>query len=182
MGRPKKKRKSSQGNNGDAVVTILDRPPSVTSLSVEDLTRVSKFAATYIDDQEMVPGDGASGSFEAASLSSAKVLIVTTFFLFVVYFFKLICLTSVIYFLCDKNLLYFIVSPFFSFHFDKMFSFSHQIDPSSGGGVETAETAKDTLFQWCKRMTEGYPGVRVRDFSNSFRDAQAFLAIIHRIR
>lgn len=43
-------------------------------------------------------------------------------------------------------------------------------------------TAKDALLLWSRRTTEGYPGVKIRDFSSSWRDGKAFLSILHRNR
>ncbi|KAM4023450.1 MICAL-like protein 1 [Anomaloglossus baeobatrachus] len=43
-------------------------------------------------------------------------------------------------------------------------------------------SASQSLQQWCARQCEGYPGVRVRDLSASFRDGLAFCALIHRHR
>lgn len=38
------------------------------------------------------------------------------------------------------------------------------------------------LELWCKRMTEGYPGVKVENMTTSWRDGLAFCAIIHHFR
>ncbi|KAI4462236.1 calponin y domain-containing protein [Holotrichia oblita] len=38
------------------------------------------------------------------------------------------------------------------------------------------------LELWCKRMTEGYPGVKVDNMTTSWRDGLAFCAIIHHFR
>ena len=38
------------------------------------------------------------------------------------------------------------------------------------------------LEVWSRRVTEGYPGVRIVNMSSSWRDGLAFLAIIHRFR
>jgi len=43
-------------------------------------------------------------------------------------------------------------------------------------------SAKDALLLWSRRTTDGYPGVQVRDFHQSWRDGKAFLSIIHRNR
>ena len=38
------------------------------------------------------------------------------------------------------------------------------------------------LQQWCKQVTEGYPGVNINDFTSSWRSGLAFCAIIARFR
>jgi hypothetical protein len=43
-------------------------------------------------------------------------------------------------------------------------------------------TAKEALLLWSRRTVEGYPGVKIRDFSSSWRDGKAFLSILHRNR
>ncbi|KAI4467607.1 envoplakin [Holotrichia oblita] len=49
-------------------------------------------------------------------------------------------------------------------------------------GQEPNVTAKDYLLRWAKRTTNKYPGVRVADFTSSWKDGLAFSAIIHRNR
>ncbi|KAF5301223.1 hypothetical protein FQA39_LY10809 [Lamprigera yunnana] len=49
-------------------------------------------------------------------------------------------------------------------------------------GQEPNISAKDYLLRWAKRTTNKYPGVRVTDFTSSWRDGLAFSAIIHRNR
>ncbi|XP_025831436.1 plectin [Agrilus planipennis] len=49
-------------------------------------------------------------------------------------------------------------------------------------GQEPNVSAKDYLLRWAKRTTHKYPGVRVTDFTTSWRDGLAFSAIIHRNR
>lgn len=43
-------------------------------------------------------------------------------------------------------------------------------------------TAREALMRWARKSTARYPGVRVNDFTSSWRDGLAFTAIIHRNR
>lgn len=49
-------------------------------------------------------------------------------------------------------------------------------------GMEENVSAKDVLLKWAQKSTSKYPGVRVDNFTSSWRDGLAFNAIIHRNR
>lgn len=49
-------------------------------------------------------------------------------------------------------------------------------------GQEDNITAREALMRWARKSTARYPGVRVSDFTSSWRDGLAFNAIIHRNR
>eukprot|EP00794_Sanderia_malayensis_P004521 gene4521-5117_t len=41
---------------------------------------------------------------------------------------------------------------------------------------------KQALIIWCKELADGYPGVRIENFTTSWKDGLAFNAVIHRHR
>ena len=49
-------------------------------------------------------------------------------------------------------------------------------------GQEDNITAREALLRWARKSTARYPGVRVNDFTSSWRDGLAFSAILHRNR
>ena len=50
--------------------------------------------------------------------------------------------------------------------------------PASRMAVKGAKA----LEVWARRVTDGYPNVRVRDMSRSWKDGLAFCAILHKFR
>lgn len=53
---------------------------------------------------------------------------------------------------------------------------------SSMGGMNEESTPGQDLLDWCKEVTRGYPGVKVTNFTTSWRNGLAFCAIIHHFR
>lgn len=47
---------------------------------------------------------------------------------------------------------------------------------------QSAVSAREALLLWARRTVSAYPDIRIRDFSTSWRDGRAFLAVIHRHR
>uniref|UniRef100_A0A7E4VAI7 Glycine--tRNA ligase n=1 Tax=Panagrellus redivivus TaxID=6233 RepID=A0A7E4VAI7_PANRE len=58
----------------------------------------------------------------------------------------------------------------------------HNVKVSEVLAANDGLSAKDALLQWARKVTQGYPGVAVNNFHNSWRDGLAFNAILHRYR
>eukprot|EP00795_Rhopilema_esculentum_P007424 gene7424-13183_t len=43
-------------------------------------------------------------------------------------------------------------------------------------------TPKEALIIWCKELADGYPGVRIENFTTAWKDGLAFNAVVHRHR
>ena len=49
-------------------------------------------------------------------------------------------------------------------------------------GQDDKITAKEALLRWARLTTHKYPGVNVNNFTTSWKDGLAMVAIIHRNR
>ena len=54
--------------------------------------------------------------------------------------------------------------------------------PARQTGCIMAVKGAKALEVWARRVTDGYPNVRVRDMSRSWKDGLAFCAILHKFR
>lgn len=50
---------------------------------------------------------------------------------------------------------------------------------SSIVSLQDLVTSSQSLLQWCQGITDSYPGVKVTNFSTSWRNGLAFCAILH---
>ena len=64
--------------------------------------------------------------------------------------------------------------------YNKYYFFILQISDIVVGQEDVS--AKEALLRWAQKTTHRYPGVKVEDFTKSWRDGLAFNAIIHRNR
>ena len=55
-----------------------------------------------------------------------------------------------------------------------------KISDINNRGSDKEHSAKEALMLWVQRNLEGYPGIVVKDFTHSWRDGKAFIAILHR--
>lgn len=53
---------------------------------------------------------------------------------------------------------------------------------SVGNEEANLAEAKSALLRWAQRVTSGYPGVAVKNFTTSWRDGLALNAILHRYK
>uniref|UniRef100_A0A8C1K9X3 EH domain binding protein 1 like 1 n=1 Tax=Cyprinus carpio TaxID=7962 RepID=A0A8C1K9X3_CYPCA len=51
--------------------------------------------------------------------------------------------------------------------------------PTSMPSIATLVNSSQSLLEWCQKVTQGYKGVRISNFSTSWRNGLAFCAILH---
>ncbi|XP_016369759.1 uncharacterized protein ehbp1l1a isoform X2 [Sinocyclocheilus rhinocerous] len=51
--------------------------------------------------------------------------------------------------------------------------------PTSETEIATLVNSSQSLLEWCQKVTQGYKGVRITNFSTSWRNGLAFCAILH---
>ncbi|KAK2913464.1 hypothetical protein Q8A67_001863 [Cirrhinus molitorella] len=51
--------------------------------------------------------------------------------------------------------------------------------PTSKTEIVTLVNSSQSLLEWCQKVTQGYKGVRITNFSTSWRNGLAFCAILH---
>lgn len=52
----------------------------------------------------------------------------------------------------------------------------------SNNSKQEESTPGQDLLEWCKEVTQSYPGVKVTNLTTSWRNGLAFCAIIHHFR
>uniref|UniRef100_A0A8C1AQX3 EH domain binding protein 1 like 1 n=2 Tax=Cyprinus carpio TaxID=7962 RepID=A0A8C1AQX3_CYPCA len=52
-------------------------------------------------------------------------------------------------------------------------------EDSSSRPIATLVNSSQSLLEWCQKVTQGYKGVRISNFSTSWRNGLAFCAILH---
>merc|ERR1711879_398128 len=65
--------------------------------------------------------------------------------------------------------------------FQKFLDESGLFASSRSAGVHGNKTAETDLLNWAKKVTDGYEGVEVKNFTDSFNDGLAFSAIVNSI-
>ncbi|XP_039514254.1 EH domain-binding protein 1 isoform X3 [Pimephales promelas] len=58
-------------------------------------------------------------------------------------------------------------------------SFTAHSSPTSDVEITTLVNSSQSLLEWCQKVTQGYKGVRITNFSTSWRNGLAFCAILH---
>uniref|UniRef100_A0A3P8WRL0 C2 NT-type domain-containing protein n=1 Tax=Cynoglossus semilaevis TaxID=244447 RepID=A0A3P8WRL0_CYNSE len=56
---------------------------------------------------------------------------------------------------------------------------SQQADGSASFGSPSLVTSSKSLLEWCKEVTQGHKGLKITNFSTSWRNGLAFCAILH---